>query len=287
MKTIIYFLLLCITISLQAQDQKLENTLLWKISGNDLKQPSYLYGTIHITCDATLSPKIIKALDETSQLYLELDMDDPNMQMDMMKGIMMKDGITIKSLLSEEEYNLVNSFIKEELGMSLDMMNTMKPFLVGSMFYMKMLDCPMQSFEEELMKVSKAQDEEIYGLETVDEQLAVFDAIPYKLQAKDLVRSAKDKLTYDKEYFQKMLDLYSKEDLNALMLMMDDDTFESTANFNDELVVKRNKNWISKIERISKEEPTFFGVGAGHLGGKEGVIILLRQEGYKLTPILN
>lgn len=287
MKKLVYLLCLLLVVNLYAQDQKLENTLLWKISGNGLEQPSYLYGTVHITCNAELSSKIKTALDETSQLYLELDMDDPSLQANMMQGMMMKDGVTIKSLLSEEEYNLVNSFIVDEIGMSLEMLNNMKPFLVGSMFYMKMLDCPIQSFEDELMKVSKAQQEEIYGLETVEEQLAVFDAIPYEDQVKDLVRSAKDKLAYDKEYFNKLLDVYAKEDLNALMEMMNDDAFETMANFEDELVNKRNKNWIPKIEAIAKEEPTFFGVGAGHLGGKEGVIMLLRKQGYTISPVMN
>lgn len=287
MKKILYLLSFCVAFSIQAQEQKLANSLLWKISGNGLEQPSYLYGTVHITCDATLSPKIIKALDETSQLYLELDMDDPSMQLNMMKGMTMKDGVTIKSLISEEDYTMLNTFVKEKVGMSLDMMNNMKPFLVGSMFYLNMLDCPMKSFEEELMKVTKSQEEEIYGLETVEEQLAVFDAIPYKIQVKDLLRSAKDDLSYDKKYFTKLLEVYAKEDLNGLMEMMNDESYESMANYEDELVNKRNQNWIPKIESIAKEEPTFFGVGAGHLGGEQGVILLLRAQGYTVTPVFN
>ena len=75
----------------QAQNEK---SLLWKISGNELKEPSYLYGTIHITCDATLDKPTLNALEKTSQLYLELDMDDTGLQMAMMQGMMMKDGKT-------------------------------------------------------------------------------------------------------------------------------------------------------------------------------------------------
>ncbi|RZN80976.1 MAG: TraB/GumN family protein, partial [Winogradskyella sp.] len=55
--------------------QQLENSTLWKITGNGLEQPSYLFGTIHITCNATLDDDVKKALDETSQVVLELDMD--------------------------------------------------------------------------------------------------------------------------------------------------------------------------------------------------------------------
>jgi len=81
------------------QAQPLEKVLLWKISGNGLTQPSYLFGTIHATCDATLDAATLKALEETKQLYLEIDMDDPMLQMQMMQGMMMKNGVTISSLV--------------------------------------------------------------------------------------------------------------------------------------------------------------------------------------------
>ena len=71
--------------SLFANAQELEKSLLWEISGEGLESPSYLYGTIHATCDATLDANTLKALDETKQLYLEIDMDDKEMPMQMMK----------------------------------------------------------------------------------------------------------------------------------------------------------------------------------------------------------
>ena len=70
--------------------QELEKSLLWKISGNGLKQDSFLYGTIHITCDASLDKNTLNALEKTEQLCLELDMDDKSMQMQMMKQQMKK-----------------------------------------------------------------------------------------------------------------------------------------------------------------------------------------------------
>ena len=265
--------------------QQLENSLLWKITGDSIEHPSYLYGTVHITCDATLSPKIIEALDNTEQLVLELDMDDPNLQMEMMNDIMMKDGKTIKGLLSEEDFEILDTFMKREMGMSIEMLNTMKPFLINAMFYPKMIDCPVQSFEEALMKVTKAQEEEILGLETVKEQLEVFDAIPYEDQLIDLMRSVKDNLAYDKKFFAQMLENYEKEDLNSLMDIMEDEAFLTSSKHSDKLLDGRNRNWISKIESIAKEKATFFGVGAGHLGGKNGVINLLRKQGFTVTAV--
>ena len=89
-----YFLLVTgFFISLFANSQELEKSLLWKVSGNGLQKPSYLFGTIHATCDASLDESTLKALQETNQLYLELDMDDKSMQLQMLKYMKMNDGI--------------------------------------------------------------------------------------------------------------------------------------------------------------------------------------------------
>ena len=265
--------------------QKLDTGLLWKISGNGLSKPSYLYGTMHITCDATLDKNILAALDATTQLYLELDMDDPAMQTEMMGGMTMKNGVTMKSLTTPEDYKIVNDFLQANAGMSADMLGTFKPFMVSAILYPKMLDCPAQSYEQELTKVTKEQKEEVFGLETVSEQLAVFDAIPYKEQMDELVKSAKDNLVKDKKEINEMIAVYNKKDLNALMEFMDKSENKMMAAHNDLLLVNRNKNWIPKIEAVVKAQPTFFGVGAAHLAGENGVIKLLRKKGYKVEAV--
>ena len=96
--------------------QELEKSLLWKISGNGLKQDSFLYGTIHITCDASLDKNTLNALEKTEQLCLELDMDDKSMQMQMMKHMMMKDGVKLSALLNEEDFKVVDAFLKKNLN---------------------------------------------------------------------------------------------------------------------------------------------------------------------------
>ena len=118
--------------------------MLWKISGNGLKEPSYLFGTIHITCDATLADKVKTALDKTQQLCLELDMDDPTMQVEMMNSMMMQNGVTMKSLAKPEDFKTVDAFLTANMGFSAEMLNTVKPFMVTAMLYPKMLNCEMQ-----------------------------------------------------------------------------------------------------------------------------------------------
>ena len=280
MKNFFFTFALALTSFITIQAQELEKSLLWEISGNGLTESSYLYGTIHMTCDATLDEDIQNALDKTKLLVLEIDMDDPSMQMSMMKGLYMKNQKTLKDLVSEEDYILISEFIKEQTGMPLDAMANFKPFFITAMFYPKLLGCPVQSYEEALMKVAQAQGEEILGLETVEEQLNVFDEIPYKDQAKDLLRSAKDNLAYDKESFLKLMQFYNDEDIEGMITMMEEDKNLSTSKHKDKMLDNRNKNWISKIGDYAKNQPTFFGVGAAHLAGDNGVIKLLRKAGY-------
>lgn len=265
------------------QNQK---SLLWKISGNGVEKPSYLFGTIHMTCDATLEKPILDALDKTSQLYLELDMDDPGMQMTMMQGMMMKDGKTIKSMMSAEDYKAVDAYLMEKTGFTLSLFNTMKPFMVSTLVLPKLLDCPIQSVETELMNVAKAQKEEVFGLETVKEQMAVFDAIPYQVQADELVESAKGGFADDKKELDKMFEAYRLKDVDAMQKMTMESGNKITSDYQEVLLNQRNENWIPKIESIIREKPTFFGVGAGHLGGEKGVIALLRKKGYQVEAVL-
>ncbi|MAB48932.1 MAG: TraB/GumN family protein [Flavobacteriaceae bacterium] len=266
--------------------QELENSTLWKIEGNGLESPSYLFGTIHMTCDATLEDDVKKALDETTQIVMELDMDDPSMQSKVMQGMYLKDGKTLKDFVSDEEYKSIDSLFINNMGMSVKLLENVKPFFLMSMFYPKMIDCQMQSFELELTKIASEQKEEIYGLETIEEQIKVFDGIPLEDQYADLIRMAKDNLAFDKTTFSKMLKIYKEEDINALIDIMDDDTNSTMSKHQDVLLEQRNKNWISKIGEYAKEQPTFFGVGAGHLPGENGVIQLLRNAGYTVTAVL-
>jgi uncharacterized protein len=267
------------------QAQPLEKALLWKISGNGLTQPSYLFGTIHATCDATLDAATLKALEETKQLYLEIDMDDPMLQMQMMQGMTMKNGVTISSLVSEEEFVVIDEFLQKNIGMSAKMINTFKPFMLNSMLLPKLLDCEFQSVEMELMKVTKAQNEEVYGLETIGDQLQVFDKIPYQDQANELLKTAKSDLSKEKEEMKKIMDVYKTKDIEKMLVVMDESDNTISADNKDVLLVNRNRNWIPVIEKVIKSTPTFFGVGAAHLAGDDGVIKLLRKQGYKVEAV--
>ncbi len=282
MKQVLAFIALGSSLLLGAQT--LEKSLLWKVSGNGI-QTSYLYGTIHMTCDNTLDDATKKAIAASKQLYLELDMDDPGMMPGMMKGINMKDGLTMDRLASPDDYKLVDAFFKKKIGVGIDAMKTMKPMMLSAMLLPAALGCTPKSIEEALMTEAKNYGEETFGLETVEEQLAVFDAIPYKIQMDELVKSARGDGQNDIDELAELVKLYGDKDLDALVAASEKSENRTTAEFGEILLKNRNQNWIPRILRLIKEKPTFFGVGAAHLGGPDGVIRLLRKMGYTVEAV--
>ena len=282
MKNLYTLALAFITFATFAQNEK---SLLYRVSGNGITTPSYIFGTIHISCEVKLDEAIQKALLETNQLYLELDMDDPEMQMNMMKSINMKDGVTISSLVSAEDFKLLDDYMLSKMKVSAKSFDTYKPFVLSSMFLTTLLDCSPQSYENELVAISTQQKEPIYGLETVQEQMDIFDQIPYQLQAEELIKSIKNNFKEDKIELSLMFKTYASKDLNEMERLSRSSKNVISSDYQDLLLKNRNLNWIPLIERITRTQPTFFGVGAAHLAGDEGVLNLLRKNGFTVEAL--
>ncbi|MBC7587192.1 MAG: TraB/GumN family protein [Chitinophagaceae bacterium] len=285
MKKIIAMVLSGFTAFVVTAQAPKEKTLLWKITSKDATAPSYLYGTFHLLCpdDFNMPEAVQQVFHQTKQLYLEIDLDDPMMMAKMMKGIKMKDGHTLKEYMSAKDYDSCAKIFKEKTSLPLSMVASYKPFMLSSMLYPAMIGCQPIAFEKEFEKMAKADSMEINGLETIEDQLAVFDKVPYSSQAKMLVKSLFD-FDKGKQQFFEMVAKYKTKNVAALHDDISGDT--ELGNYEKMLLDKRNKNWIPVIAKAVAIKPTFIAVGAGHLGGKKGVINLLRKQGYKVTPVM-
>ncbi len=276
-RTLILVALCCLASFNQAQ------SLLWKISGNELKKPSYLFGTIHMICpdDLILSGETIVALDNTDQVALELDMDEPNFMAKAQQMALNKDMANISAQLSEDELETVNAFFKKNYSADLTQLGVMKPIGLMSMIYMKGLDCPQPaSYEARFMQIKG--DKELVGLETIEYQMGIFDQIPMEEQLSWLVEytADMDKMKTELDF---MINAYQSQDMQKMHDMITSSVqFEA---YTDILLYKRNQEWIDRIEKLINEKPTFIAVGAGHLGSDKGVIALLRKEGYSVEPV--
>ena len=266
-----------------------DNTLLWEVSGKGLSAPSYLFGTFHLICkdDIPFGEQLKLAVKSVKEIYMELDMDDPATMMGGLLLMNMRGDSTLKELFKPDEYKRVETFFNDSLHMSLAMFQSMKPFFLEALLYPKMLPCKtMSGVEEELMKMAKENKKEIQGLETMAFQASVFDSIPYKEQAQELLKTIDSIETY-KNYFNAIVKVYKSQQLNKLQEALSDTAFNVVADNQDILLDKRNKNWVTQLNTIMKKESVFVAVGAGHLVGDMGLIALLRKEGYTVRPIKN
>lgn len=299
MRKICLFLSLCLVgiAALNAQDAVYkplpsENALLWKISGNGLQTPSYLYGTIHMIGkdDFFLTDSTRAAINGAEKVVFEIDMADMNnimTQLGLLKDAMMKDNLTLRDLISEEDYALVKKHFAD-MGLPLIFFERMKPMFLSMFAEMDFSQAlgsgDMVSYEMEIMSIAEAGNKETGGLETAAYQMSLFDSIPYAEQARMLVEAIKSHDPNSGEAdFDKMVELYKAQDVAGMADMMSDD--DSIGAYEDILLHQRNRNWIPVMQKMMAEKPCFFAVGAGHLGGEQGVIALLRKSGYTVEPV--
>ncbi|WP_299680307.1 TraB/GumN family protein [uncultured Dokdonia sp.] len=270
------------TFSLVAQE---ESSLLWKVEGNGIK-PSYVFGTFHLIPeeDFEFKDKVDKAIKDTEITVLELDMDDPQMMVSMQKLAQLEDGKKLSSYMDEEEYKILDTYLTEHMGVGMAAFNTFKPFTVSSMITISMMGKQTKSYETEIIARTKAAQKEVIGLETPEFQIGVFEVQPYDEQIDQVIEYLEDEEKVA-TMFDDMISKYKKEDIQGLYSAMNE-TFEMDPALQKALLDDRNIDWIGKIGTISKDQKVFYGVGAGHLGGDQGVINLLRKAGYTVTPIV-
>ncbi len=268
------------------------NTLLWRISGKDIRQPSYLFGTMHMLCadDIALSDSLRQAISSASHVYLELDMDNIFEMLGAMQHMNMRGDTTLADLLSKDEYQKVKKHFEENSAMlPFDMLKTFKPLLTASLIAEQQTSsCDnMISMEQLIMSEAKKNDVSIKGLETMDFQLSIFDKIPYKVQAKQLYQTIIGSHEKGERAELKILtDAYRQQQLDKLEEMTRKDE-AGLGEFTDLLLSSRNVEWVKKLQALMKEQSLVVAVGAGHLPGPKGVINLLRKAGYKVEPVAN
>ncbi len=269
-----------------------EDALLWEISGKNLPSKSYLFGTIHLIPkeDFFLPKGLEEALNHSKTLFLELDMNEMNdmgKMMSIFERCYMKDDKKLSDLLDPSDYQLVSNKL-EQLGLPMMMFERMKPLFLSTLTAFdggvsnKELE-NLKSYELVLTEMANEKNIPLKGIESIDFQLSIFDSIPYEVQAKSLVESLKsDSASTDS--MKELINFYKAQKVTKLA-----ESTESTdmalVPYLNILLNNRNKAWIPKILESSKSGSCFYAVGAGHLGGEQGLISLLRKENLTVKPI--
>ncbi len=176
-------------VSMANSQTNTDQSLLWEISGNGLKENSYLFGTIHLICpsDFLMDDRIKNAFEDADELILELDMDDPEMMQKMQQNSLNPEMKNIKSAFSESDANALNEFLTANYGAGLDQLGILKPFMLMSMITVKQLPCEqIESYELFFTNLAKTQNKNVEGLESVEFQMGLFDEIPEEILLKEI-----------------------------------------------------------------------------------------------------
>jgi len=274
--------------------------LLWKVSGNDLKEPSYILGTFHLFSSNFVDsiPMLREVIQETQQVVGELDMADMEaMQMQLMQAAVLAEEESYKNLLSEEEYSKLDEGLKSIMGVGLDQMGGFKPGMIGTslsgILYMKVNPefnpVNFEAIDAYLQRLAQEAEKPVIGLETVDSQIhLLFDAQPQRFQMESLLCSL-EHLEDGVESMESLIEDYRQGNLNKMY----NDSFhnpEDPCSFfsqasKDGMLKDRNDKWIGKLPNIMSENTSLIVVGALHLAAEEGILHQLNQLGYKVEPV--
>lgn len=277
MKKLFSILFLFLVVSVFSQ-----NSLLWKIEGNGLQNPSYLFGTVHMICknEFQMSDKLQKAINSSEQAYFEIDMGNPNFMSEMQANMMGDKSIT--SQISKEDADYINSLLKSKFGMGIEAFDQMKPMMVMSLLMQSAFPCELTSLEGEIISQLKDKNRPMGGLSSVKEQYGYLDRFIDVNQMVTTIKSLNDEEF--KTVFESIRSLYQNEDIKGL-----DDIMVKYTGANPEmydiLMVERNVIWSERIPEIISKQSTLVAVGSGHLAGEKGLISLLQAKGYQLTPV--
>lgn len=279
-------LLIFLTIPSFSQEEDINNSLLWEISGNGIKSPSYLFGTIHIIPekDYFFTNKMKESFDKCNTLALEIDINIPLLkQIEIAKKVIIPNNKTLEDYMSPQEFESFKIYMLDSLKVKenrFKQIQKIKPIFSMSIILSDMIKNPV-AYEQKLNKMANKNDMDIVGLETVEYQMKILDSIDIQSQVYEFC--IKNHSSNPIHEYNQMLDIYLKQDINKLYNLTSEDEFVKKIETN--LLITRNKNWIPLIINLISKDPTFIAVGSAHLGGENGILEQLKREGYTLIPI--
>ncbi len=292
-KTFIYIILFCLpSFKLLGQTQ---NTLLYKIFGNGLNSPSYIWGTYHLLSKKFIDEektKVNSALYQCQGIVVEV-LIDPNESLKLLPYFIAPKDSILSTILSEDEYKLVARILKNETGLNLSSFNKLKPFNITATLLKQNNSKSLKDSKKygnsamdlDFIEYAKNNNLTVSPLETVEEQASLLFKSSIATQKKALLTTINEintvKYMQDSLYFA-----YKNEDVKTLENILFNHQFDDYEMNSDELIKNRNLNWITKLPNLFKEKSQFVAVGAGHLLGEFGLLNLLKNKGYTIEAII-
>lgn len=276
--------------------------LLYKISGNGLKSPSYIVGTYHLA-PASFADEIkgmSDAFAAVEQVYGEVDMQNAlSSQMAMMSAMMLPEGKYIDDMFTTEEMERINAYMRENMRMDFtnsmlrEQLGRMRPSVLTMQMallqFMKITPNfnPNDLIDSYFQKEARKSGKDVGGLETAEFQLELLYGESTDEEEREALLRLVDENEAVLKEMQDMTDAYFSFDIEGInnISLRSVETGEMTVEEFAEMITDRNHNWVEAMPAIMAAKPTLFVVGAGHLPGNEGVLALLKAEGYKVKAV--
>lgn len=261
-------------------------SLLWKIEKEGMKHPSYLFGTMHlIEKQYFYFPESLEKIIKKSNL-LVMEIAGVSNQAEAMKYLVLEEG-TFFDYFSAAQTDTIQNWAKVKMGLDETMFRTtfskFKPFVVVQTATQMQFMGKTESYEMTFENLANKYQIKIAGLETIADQMKIFDNLSKSQQAEMVMSGIRDE---EKTLAMtlKMQQMYARQRIDSLYSYIHSEG-GVLAEEQNAFLDQRNRNWIPKIKEMVSNGKAFIAVGAGHLGGENGVIRLLEKEGYKLTPV--
>lgn len=284
-KSIIILILFTTTLQFSHAQQPtlLENSVLWKVEHPDLENSSYILGTLHMMCanDFQIPEKVKKTFANIDALVLEVNLTDPEEIKSSQASMTATQKISEE--LSVAQFNMLDTLVQRVVGAPLANLDAYGLSMLNMIMVTKMLSCTdIKSLDAELMQIAQNKQMPIYGLETVAEQMTIVKA------AYPTEFSLQQTMLYDayKKDFNEAIVAYNKEEINTAVGLLTKLEYMD-ANAVTLMQKNRNKNWVEQMPQMMQERSNLFAVGAAHLTNNYGIIHLLRQKGYIISPVFN
>jgi uncharacterized protein YbaP (TraB family) len=292
-------------VAVEAQNpQQYSGALLWKISGNDLKKPSYILGTHHAVEVSFLDsiPGLYTALKAAKQVVGEVDMSNmESATLNLISYSVMPEGYSYRSLLSEEDYQLLDNVLTKRMNAGMSQMQGIRPstltILLTQLYCIEVfphiLNPDFEPVDRYIQTLARKQKKKIAGLETMEEQFELlYNSASIEEQTRDLLCLVKNSdeaveqlAAVTEFYYKKQLDKLYELFQNADRATDEDDACNNLSLSSDGMNKERNDKWLKILPQIMKKNSSFVAVGAIHLAGEDGLLYKLAQMGYTVEAV--
>ncbi len=267
-------------------------TSIWKVSKGD--DYFYLGGTFHLLSEADhpLPEEFLEAYADSQEVILETDMEaatSPAFQQKMMASMMFRDNKTLFSELEEETYDALKVFMAER-QMPIEQFNMFQPWAVALILvleeYTKLGMQPQFGVDAYFGGRGVQDEKSIQSLETVDEQLEFLSSLGLIDPDVNINYTLND-LENLPAYVKELKEGWREGDLEKL------NSTENVVQLREEfpevysvLLTNRNKKWMSQLLTLFDDNAIeIVLVGALHLVGNDGLVALLKEEGFTLDQL--